>query len=286
VRTAKFTVLWRDLSLRYLLDSIHPSELGCIVERVLLLRLLRSTLLGLALTLGWLTLSSPAPASAASDDDAADSSSSGSDDAAEAPKQSKHDEPKPAEKAKDEPTNYGHMGQFGLRAGLVVGYRMIIRYTNSPFCVTPDGGTADSQPTFCGHGAPLATDLGLSFGVLDFLEPFVWTRLGLAPERQTDTNPLRVIGAGVRIYTMSDAMFKIFIEPAVGLELESGRGTPAWQLNNPVYKKDFMFKIAAGPQFDFARYVGAYVTGGVTAAFVRSFGASFDLSFGVQGRLP
>jgi hypothetical protein len=168
----------------------------------------------------------------------------------------------------------------------VVGYRMILRYSNSPFCAVPDGGPADSQQTFCGHGAPLATDLALSFGVLDFLEPFVWTRLGFSAETQTDTNPLKVIGAGVRIYTMSDAAFKIFIEPAVGLELEGGRGTPAWQLNNPQYKKDFMFKIAAGPQFDFVRNVGVYVTGGISAAFVRALGASLDLGFGIQGRLP
>jgi hypothetical protein len=258
------------------------------VRIVALLRLLRVTSLFIALPLAWLGVSRPCFAASDTSDDAADTSSSDSGDDGDKPKTAKHEETKPSDedKSKDKPTNYGHMGQFGLRAGLVVGYRMILRYNSSPYCTTPDSGPVDSQQTFCGHGAPLATELGLSFGVLDFLEPFVWTRLGLAPERQTDTNPLKVFGAGVRIYTMSDAMFKIFIEPAVGLELESGRGTPAWQTNNPQYKKDFMFKIAAGPQFDFARYVGAYVTGGISAAFVRALGASFDLSFGIQGRVP
>jgi hypothetical protein len=228
------------------------------------------------------------PCFAAEQDD--DESASAGDDASNEGKKS---EPPAAEheksagasaEAKD--TDYGHFGQFGLRAGLVVGYRMILRYSDSPFCAAPDGGPADAQQTFCGHGAPLATDLALSFGVLDFLEPFVWTRLGFSAERATDTNPLRVLGAGVRLYTMSDAAFKIFIEPAVGVELESGRGTPAWQLNGPQYKKDFLFKIAAGPQYDFGRHVGLYVTAGVSAAFVRALGASLDLSFGVQGRLP
>jgi hypothetical protein len=256
------------------------------VGAVALPRPLRLTCLFAAVSLAWLTTSKPCRAADEPNDESADSAKEAGDES-DSPK-SKPDEKKSSGEKPDKnaSTSYGHMGQFGLRAGLVVGYRMIIRYSGSPFCTTPDGGTAESQPTFCGHGAPLATDLGLSFGVLDFLEPFAWARLGFTPERQTDTNPLIVIGAGARIYTMSDAAFKIFIEPAVGLELEGGRGTPAWQLNSPQYKKDFMFKIAAGPQFDFARGVGAYVTGGVSAAFVRALGASFDLSFGVQGRLP
>ena len=250
------------------------------------LRLLRLASLLLVPLSVWLGAARPSFA-ADKDDDESVSAKEGASDEAKTPDKPAAEHEKPdADKSGDKETSYGHFGQFGLRAGLVVGYRMILRYADSPFCTTPDGGSADSQQTFCGHGAPLATDLALSFGALDFLEPFVWARLGLSPERQTDTNPLRVIGAGVRLYTMSDAAFKIFIEPAVGLELEGGRGTPAWQLNNPQYKKDFLFKIAAGPQYDFARYVGVYVTAGVSAAFVRALGASLDLSVGVQGRLP
>jgi len=144
---------------------------------------------------------------AAKDDDASPSAKDDASEDSDAPKQkpAAASEKTDATKAEANDTNYGHVGQFGLRAGLVVGYRMILRYSDSPFCATPDGGPADSQQTFCGHGAPLATDLALSFGVLDFLEPFVWARLGFGPERQTDTNPLRVLGAGVRLYTMSDA---------------------------------------------------------------------------------
>jgi hypothetical protein len=250
------------------------------------LRLLRLASLLLVPLSVWLSSARPCSAADKDEDEGASAKNDTSDDSKAPDKPAAEHEKSEATPAGAEDTKYGHFGQFGLRAGLVVGYRMILRYADSPFCTTPDGGPADSQQTFCGHGAPLATDLALSFGVLDFLEPFVWTRLGFAPERQTDTNPLRVIGVGVRLYTMSDAAFKIFIEPAVGLELEGGRGTPAWQLNNPQYKKDFLFKIAAGPQYDFARYVGVYVTAGVSAAFVRAFGASLDLSFGLQGRLP
>ena len=114
----------------------------------------------------------------------------------------------------------------------------------------------------------------------------MWARFGLSAEAETDTKPLVVIGAGARLYTMSDNAFKIFIEPAVGWELEGGRGNVLWQLNGGEYKKDFLFHIAAGPQFDFSRYAGAYLSGGLTAGFVRDLGASLDVNLGVQGRYP
>jgi hypothetical protein len=198
------------------------------------------------------------------------------------------DAEKPAsdgDKSADE--DRGHMGQFGLRAGLVAGFRMVLRYSDSPFCHEPDlAKPLDKQQKFCGHVAPLAADFGLSFGVLDFLEPFLWARLGLGAEEQTDTKPLVVLGAGVRLYTMSDAAIKIFIEPAVGWELEGGRGTLLWQLNDPEYDKDFFFHLAAGPQFDFSRNVGAYLTAGVSAGVLRALGSSLDLNLGIQGRYP
>jgi len=208
-------------------------------------------------------------------------------DEAKAEKTEKGDDEAKKDDAKSKDQTFGHAGQLGLRAGIVLGYRMVLRYDNSPYCAEPKPTTTPTnQQKFCGYGAPLSVDVGLSFGVFDFFEPFAWARFGLSADDHSDTNPLVMVGAGARLYTMSDAAFKIFIEPAVGLELEGGRGTPAWQLNNPQYKKDFLFKIAAGPQYDFARYVGVYVTAGVSAAFVRALGASLDLSFGVQGRLP
>jgi len=235
-------------------------------------------------------LCAPRLSRAADDEDAADSSASDDDakpasgakpsDKSEADAKASEDKPAKAD------TTFGHMGQFGLRAGVVAGYRMIIRYGSSPYCVAPDTRSPADQQKFCGHPAPLAGDFGLSFGVLDFLEPFAWARLGFAPEKETDTKSLVVLGAGVRLYTMSDAAFKIFIEPAVGFELEGGRGTAAWQTNHPDYKKDFMFHVAAGPQIDFARNVGAYVTAGVSADVVRALGSSLDLNLGIQGRVP
>jgi len=251
---------------------------------------LRSAWLGLALALGCLTHTSP---SAAADEESSSEGAAKSDDSAATDgERPKADEPKGDKAAGDDGSDdkaadLGHMGQFGLRVGLVAGFRMVLRYSDSPFCTEPDlQKPLDKQQKFCGHTAPLATDFGLSFALLDFVEPFVWARLGLGPEKETDTKALVVIGAGVRIYTMSDAAFKVFIEPAVGWELERGRKTPAWQLNDPEYDRDFVFHIALGPQYDFTPNVGAYLSGGVSASVLRYLGSSLDLNLGVQGRYP
>jgi hypothetical protein len=252
------------------------------------------TRLLVALPLASLTLARPCSAKAEDDSATEESSAASKSDEAESeePSSKQNDDEKSdqtageADKAAPD-TAFGHFGQFGLRAGLLAGYRMVLRYADSPFCRTPDLSKAiDKQQKFCGHVAPLAVDLGLSFAVLDFLEPFLWARLGLGAEAETNTDALVVLGAGVRIYTMSDAAFKIFIEPAVGLELEGGGGNLLWQLNDPEYKQDFFFHLGAGPQLDFSRHVGAYVSAGVSAGVLRALGSSLDLNLGIQGRYP
>ncbi|MEP7052362.1 MAG: hypothetical protein ABJB12_18490 [Pseudomonadota bacterium] len=190
----------------------------------------------------------------------------------------------PVAGAKD---TFGHAHQFGIRAGLVGGYNMIFRYDQSPICAAyqSDKGAKDQQKV-CGHGAPLALDLALSFAPLDFVEPYLFMRLGLSGEAETDTLPLKVFGAGARIYTMSDSAFKIFIEPAIGLEFEKGGTSSLVQLNGPSYKDDLLIHLAAGPQFDFAKYVGVFIDAGLTTGVLRSLHTELELQGGVQARLP
>jgi hypothetical protein len=164
---------------------------------------------------------------------------------------------------------------------------MVLRYDDSPFCADPDPlKSASDQQKFCGHGAPPAIDLGLSFAPLDFAEPYLWLRLGLSAEDQTKTKAVTIVGAGIRIYTMSDSAFKIFVEPAVGLELEEGEPSGNWLQNNPEYKKDVVFHVAAGPQFDVGENVGLFLDGGVTVGVLRAIHSSLELKAGVQLRLP
>jgi hypothetical protein len=191
----------------------------------------------------------------------------------------------PAEKAADKA--FGHKHQFGLRVGLVGGYNMIFRYDQSPLCSPYDASTSlNDQQKFCGHAAPLALDLAVSFAALDFLEPYLFMRLGLTGETQTDTLPIKVIGAGARIYTMSDSAFKIFIEPALAYEFEGSAGTVSHPGYDPQYKKDLLIHLAAGPQIDVARYVGFFLDAGLTTGILRAIHTTLELQAGVQARFP
>jgi len=197
------------------------------------------------------------------------------------------------EEAGSEPADedFGHGLQFGLRAGIVGGYRMVFRYDKSPFCRTPDPMKEDKdQQKFCGHGAPFGAELALSFAVLDFIEPYAWLRFGFGGEPQTNTEALLAFGAGARIYTMSDSKLKIFVEPAVGVEVEKGAGNPAWNFSNPTvapdYKTDFLFHLAAGPQYDFARAIGVYLSAGLTTGVLRYIHTELEVSGGLQVRVP
>ena len=164
---------------------------------------------------------------------------------------------------------------------------MVFRYDQSPLCSPYDASKAPKdQQKFCGHGAPFALDLALSFAPLGFLEPYLFTRLGLSGETQTDTSPVKILGAGARIYTMSDSAFKIFIEPALGYEFEGSAGTVNRPGYNPQYKNDLLIHLAAGPQIDIARHVGFFVDAGLTTGILRGLHTTLELQGGVQARLP
>jgi hypothetical protein len=202
------------------------------------------------------------------------------------------DAPPPDPKPSAGRNNFGHALQFGLRAGLLGGYDMVFRYNQSPYCTAPQAdnatapGVIKEPQNVCGHGAPPALDLALSFAPLDSVEPYLFLRLGLKGETESDTLPVRIFGAGARIYTMSDSPFKVFIEPALAAEFEGGGGAAAFQSNHPVYKDDVLIHLAAGPQLDFAKYVGVYIDAGLTTGVLRAVHTELELQGGVQARLP
>lgn len=187
--------------------------------------------------------------------------------------------------------SFSHGGQFGIRVGAVGGYRMVFRYDKSPYCKRPDPlKKAEDQQKFCGHGMPMAIDIGLSFAPIGGAEPFLWARFGLAGEPQTNTEEVQILGAGVRIYTMSDSAFKIYIEPAIGYELEKGARNELWLqaegAYQPTYEKDIAFHLAAGPQYDLAPAVGLYLNAGLTVGVLRAIHSSIELQGGAQVRFP
>jgi hypothetical protein len=191
----------------------------------------------------------------------------------------------------EEDRSYSHFFQFGIRVGLAIGYRMVFRYDSSPWCnkeqVIP--GSADfkgenDRQKFCGFGGPLAFDVALSFAPLGPIEPYVWGRFGLSGEGNTNTEPVRILGVGARVYTSSESAFKVFIEPAVAYEFEGGAGNPYYARFD--YKKDMVVHLGVGPQIDVSRGVGFYLDGGLTVGMLRAIHTNLELQLGAQARFP
>lgn len=240
--------------------------------------------LGLALTSSWSSASWAAEGhedTPASNDGEASGSEKQSD--SDAAKGSADEAPKGAA------AGFGHGRQFGLRVGLVGAYHMLLRYDKSPFChdFMPEKGP--DQAKFCGATSPFALDFALSGALIDSVEPFLWARLGLGGEQATNTAPLLVLGLGTRIYTMSDSAFKVFVEPAVGVELE-GKGDSEDPFRDAVpskyYRTDLLLHLAAGPHFDVHENFGFYADAGLTLGLLRYLHSTLELSIGIQGRVP
>jgi hypothetical protein len=223
---------------------------------------------------------------AAKDDDDAKATDNGASkssesDASESPpseaKASSHDAS--ADQTDGQERGFPHAGQFSLRVALVAAERIVSRYDASPTCGNDDEG---APKKFCGYGAPLALDFALGFAPFKSLEPFAWARFGLTKESITHTQPLIIVGLGARLYMMSDSPFKFFMQPTLGWELESGTGSAPY--GGKEYKKDFLVQILAGPHYDFAKNIGAYVGFGITAGMLRAIQSWMELDFGVQAR--
>ncbi len=214
---------------------------------------------------------------------------------------------KPAAAASKETTEasedqYGHHGQFDARLEFVAGYRMLFRYAKSPRCAPYDyARTQSDQQKFCGFGAAPALGVALGYSGLDFFEPFVLMRFGLSNEvEQTNQGKLLQAAIGMRLYTMSDSRFKIFFSPWLGLDLTSGPvepigsgtpGSPGYDdaragVTNEAFRTDLLAHLDIGPQYDFSKGFGAYLSGGLTFQMLRYLGATADLSLGLQMRAP
>jgi hypothetical protein len=184
------------------------------------------------------------------------------------------DEPKAEEET------YGHQGQFGLRLGLGLGYKVLIRADDSPPCDIDGDGDSESV---CAYNTPGAFDLAASFAVFDSIEPYVWLRMGLGEDDTTQTAAVQLFGAGLRVYTMSDAQLKLFFEPALAIEVEGATDAAP---TDATYDTDFVIHGHFGLQYDFMAYLGLYASIGPNVSFVRAIGTELEGSIGIQGRAP
>ena len=137
----------------------------------------------------------------------------------------------PEAKADTGEPDLGHHGQFNVRAEFLTGYRMLFRYDKSPRCAPFDyAKPAADQQKFCGFGMAPGLGVAIGFSMVDFFEPFVFARFGLADESDHhNQGKLVQVGVGARLYTMSDSAFKIFFAPFVGLDLTGGPAVPIGQ---------------------------------------------------------
>jgi hypothetical protein len=206
---------------------------------------------------------------------------------------------KPAESPE---TNLGHHGQLDLRAELVAGYRMLFRYNTSPRCALYDYAkpSADQQK-FCGFGGAPALGIALGYAAVDYFEPFVFARFGLANEAdRTNQGKALQLGAGARLYTMSDSPFKIFFAPFLGVDLTQGPAEPIGTglagspgrddasagVKTTSFRTDLLAHLDIGPEYDFSRTFGVYLSGGLTFQMLRYLGASAEVTVGLQARAP
>jgi hypothetical protein len=158
----------------------------------------------------------------------------------------------------------------GVRAG--TGYRIIAPY-HEEFCGDrkDDGG----NKSVCGSRQKVWLELSPSFGVTSSLELLVDVRLYLE-EDFTKTKAFW-IAPGIKYYTDPDSIFKFFASGQLVFENQDmGSGGPK--------SFDFGIRSALGLQFDILRYVGLYVQGGVTIAFLRWLTFTVDGGGGVQVR--
>jgi hypothetical protein len=206
--------------------------------------------------------------------------------------------PAPAPKPAAPPDeDYAHGGQFDVRAEAVFGYKMLFRYDKSPRCAPYDftpGKNPKDQQKFCGFGAAPQIGVAIGFSPIGFFEPFAFARFGLSSSETERTNMGKAVlaGAGMRLYTMSDAAFKFFFSPWIGFDFTHGpvdpndAGDSLLQIVPGSYKTDLLVHLDIGPQYDFSKGFGAYVSGGLTFGVLRYLGATADLSIGIQMRAP
>ncbi len=180
---------------------------------------------------------------------------------------------KPKEETRDAPKKgLSHKYQVGVGVRAGTGYRVIAPY-HEEFCgdKKDDGG----NKSVCGSRQKVWLELSPSFGVSSSLELLVDVRLYLE-EDFTKTKAFW-LAPGIKYYTDPDSIFKFFASGQLVFENQDmGTGGPK--------SFDFGIRSALGIQFDVIRYVGLFVQGGVTIAFLRWLTFTVDVGGGVQVR--
>jgi hypothetical protein len=120
------------------------------------------------------------------------------------------------------------------------------------------------------------------YGVLPRFEVFAIFRLGVEPAAPGRVSQ-RQLGAGVKVYSPRDGLFKIGIGIAPLFDFSKhadidGHGADLGY--------DFIIHVPIDFQFDIVRWVGVYAQLAPNVSFITEFRFDIALGLGVQGRFP
>jgi hypothetical protein len=139
----------------------------------------------------------------------------------------------------------------------------------------------EGEPICVGRSSAHLEFLG-GYGVLPRFEVFAIFRLGLEAAEPGRTRPLQV-GAGVKVYSPADGLFKIGIGIAPLFDF-SQHATPGHPSVDFGY--DFVIHVPIQFQFDIVRWVGVYAELAPNISFITEFRLDISAGIGVQGRFP
>jgi hypothetical protein len=169
-----------------------------------------------------------------------------------------------------------HKYQFGVAARAGTGYRVIAPY-HEEFC--GDKKDDDGNKSVCGSRQRVWLEVSPSFGITSSLELLVDVRLYLEGDTFTPSKAF-FVAPSIKYYTDPGDIFKFFASGQLVLEnqnMDSVSGTKPKSF-------DLGVRSALGLQFDVIRYLGLYVQGGVTIAFLRWLTFTVDFAGGIQAR--
>ena len=177
--------------------------------------------------------------------------------------------------------DHRHQGFVSVLAG--TGWYLVAPYDKNDPDKACDWKESNNSNTTEGEGEPICSgrspfhlDFQAGFGVLDGFEVFAMFRLGVEPSGRYQPDA-RLIGAGIKVYSPSDGLFKIGFGVAPLFDFSERRVNDAY---------DFLIHVPIAAHFDFVPWFGAYLQVAPNISFITEFKLDITGGLGLQGRFP